>query len=339
MKRKNTPAIIIVGPTAIGKTELALQVAERFSCEIVGVDSMQVYRHLDVGTAKPTPAELARVKHHLVDIVNPDDEYTAGRFVEDALAAVDQIIGHDRIPLLVGGTGLYLKALLEGFFDLRPQQEGDDRKRTAVRSRLRKRLALEGHRQMHEELRQLDPPSADRIHPHDSHRLLRALEIQQNSGKTWTEHLAAQKRHKNPSAGLEPGPLQQHIDGGIFKVGLTCSREYLYERINRRVDMMLAAGLLDEVKKLLAAGYHGKLKALQAIGYRHMVNYLEGALDWQETVRLLARDTRRYAKRQYTWFRRDQEIRWYDLAQQQQVFDDIARFLENIGERGGRHQS
>lgn len=300
------PVLVLIGPTAVGKTALSLALAERFSCEIVGLDSMQIYQHMDIGTAKATPEERARVPHHLIDVVNPDEEYHVARYVADATEACRQIIARGNRPLLVGGTGLYLKGLLEGLFEIPPVPE-------SVRATLRKRLLEEGRAVLFAELSQCDPESATRIHPNDTHRLLRALEIFLATGQPWSEHLRKQK--------VQPAL------SNVLQLGLHCEREVLYERINLRVAQMVEEGLLGEVEKLLAMGYDPGLKSMQSIGYRHMVQFLKGEWDWDETLFLLARDTRRYAKRQMTWFGNDPHIRWVAPTDTAPIFECVEEFI------------
>jgi tRNA dimethylallyltransferase len=311
--------LVLCGPTAVGKTELALLVAEKFACEIISVDSMQVYRHMDIGTAKPTAAERERIPHYLIDIVNPDENYTLGRFVRDAETSVQRILAHGNIPLLAGGTGLYFKGFLDGVFAedqiiaAKGQGEGD-REITTLRHSLRKRLHEEGSAALHRELAQQDPQSAARIHPNDTQRLLRGLEIYHLTGIAWSQHLADQVK--------VPPPRYRTL-----KIGLTRPRKDLYERINKRVLHMVAQGLLSEVKNLLAMGYDKDLKSMQSIGYRHMISFLENKWSWEKALERLARDTRHYAKRQYTWFSGDPEIIWYDVNGTDKIFRTIELFL------------
>jgi tRNA dimethylallyltransferase len=299
---------VLIGPTAVGKTELSLELAERFGCEIISMDSMQVYRHMDIGTAKPSPEERARVPHHLIDIVNPDEQYNAALFVRDALAAIDAAAAAGRVPLLTGGTGLYLKALTGGLFDMKDSIDG------GVRSGLRLRLREEGREELHAELRRLDPESAARIHVNDTQRLLRALELVKSTGRTWSSLLRNQ-------AGP---PARFHA---MLQVGLRCERPLLYNRIERRAEAMLSGGLIEEVRRLHAMGYHAGLPAMQAIGYRHAGNYLAGYWDRKETLRLLVRDTRRYAKRQMTWFASNSAIRWFAREDRQGVLKNTGKWL------------
>ncbi len=307
------PCLVLVGPTAIGKTELSLTISRRFNCEIISVDSMQVYRYMDIGTAKASVSERAEIPHHLIDIVDPDDNYDAVRFASDGLRAIRDIQSRGKIPLLTGGTGLYLKALLEGIFPGVPVDE-------AIRQKLKDRLLREGSSKLHEELSIKDNLSAQRIHVNDSQRLLRALEVWYVSGIPWSEHI---KAHKNQNQGV--------IFKNALQLGLTTDRTNLYQRINKRCGSMLQNGLEDEVRKLLAMGYDQKLKSFGSIGYRHIINYLEGNWTKEETIHLLARDTRRYAKRQYTWFSRLADLQWFDIAEKHKILRTVeAWFTQQI---------
>jgi tRNA dimethylallyltransferase len=309
--------LVLCGPTAVGKTELSLQIAERFSCEIIGVDSMQVYRHMDIGTAKPTAAERSRIPHYLIDIVDPDEDYTLGTFIKDAEAAIKAICSHKNIPLLTGGTGLYFRGLLNGVFDelVGPEKEltADKKKRETIRQDLRKRLAEEGSKKLHSEFAEFDPESAQRIHPNDAQRILRGLEIFYTTGIPWSKHLANQS--------------EKNLSFRALKIGLTRPRKELYTRIDQRVQHMAEQGLLSEVKNLLAMGFDDKLKSMQSIGYRHMINFIEGKWTWEQALELLARDTRHYAKRQYTWFNNDPEIIWHDVGETDKIFQDVENFI------------
>jgi tRNA dimethylallyltransferase len=314
----NQKLIVLCGPTAVGKTELSLQIAERFSCEIVGVDSMQVYRFMDIGTAKPTLAERQRIPHYLIDIVDPDYNYTLGRFVNDANEAIQTIYSHGKTPLLTGGTGLYLKGLLEGLFDENVlasvnDKENNREKISTTRQELRKKLQAQGNEDLYRELKTVDPDSAGRIHTNDTQRLLRALEIYYSTGIPWSQHLANHSKKKSQYKTL--------------KIGLTRPRKELYTRINQRVEFMIEQGLLAEVKKLLSMGFDSELKAMKSLGYRHMINYLNGNWTWEQALEKLARDTRHYAKRQYTWFNNDPEIIWHDVREKDTILREIEFFL------------
>lgn len=269
---------------------------------------MQVYRFMDIGTAKPSRGERRRIEHHLIDIADPDEQYNAALFVRDALAAMEAITAAGKIPLFTGGTGLYLKALLEGIFDV--EETGDG----AVRALLAERLRQEGREKLFDELRAIDPESAARIHVNDTRRLFRALELYMSTGETWTSLL---RSGNSPPARFT----------GILQIGLTCDRAILYTRIEERALAMVAGGLFEEAEKLQEMGYNTDLPSMQAIGYRHANNYLAGIWDREETIRLLVRDTRRYAKRQMTWFTRDPAIEWFARDDRQGVLQRAEAWL------------
>lgn len=305
----NEPLLFLAGPTAIGKTELALALSEKFGCEIIGVDSMQIYRYMDIGTAKPSISERGRVPHHLIDYVFPDEEYSASRFVRDCQESIQQIRANGHLPLLVGGTGLYFTALENGIFSL-PAID------PAIRQALLEELASRGREMLFQELSLCDPASADRIHPNDTYRLLRALEIWRAFGKPWSiciaEHQAQKKNLPRTN---------------VLKIALARDRNELYGRIQLRVEAMIQAGLVDEVQGLLQRGYGKELQPMQSLGYRHMLQYLDGLWSWERAVELLTRDTRRYAKRQLTWFRADPEITWFHPSQTTEICSLIETFL------------
>ncbi|MCI5142009.1 MAG: tRNA (adenosine(37)-N6)-dimethylallyltransferase MiaA, partial [Candidatus Electrothrix sp. ATG1] len=304
----------LVGPTAVGKTALSFRLVERFDCEIISMDSMQVYRFMDIGTAKPSREEQDLAPHHLLDIVNPDEQYDAARFVKDALAAMEGIAARNRVVLLTGGTGLYLKALLEGLFDVLP---GDER----IRTRLRERLAEEGRAVLHAELCRIDPVAGARIHVNDTQRLLRGLEIYQASGKTWTELIAEQQEQQ------QQGPGRRFTR--VFQVALDCEREQLCQRIKERSQLMLEQGLVEEVEQLRDMGYSPDLPSMQSIGYKHVNNLLSGEWNREETLEYLIRDTRRYAKRQMTWFRKNQDLHWFARDDYDRIAAVIGKGLDN----------
>jgi len=281
--------IIICGPTGIGKTSVAIKIAEAINGEIISADSMQIYRHMDIGTAKPAPAELAMARHHMIDIVNPDEHFDAALF---SGIAHDKVLKLDKeriIPIVAGGTGLYIKALIHGLFSADPADPD-------TRIRLRGEADAHGTGFLYKRLAESDPVAAGRIHPNDTYRIIRALELTEATGKTISKlqgkHRFADKRYK------------------VLKIGLQMEREALYDRINQRVDVMIEKGLVNEVRGLLERGYSQDLKSMQSIGYRHMVDFIKGRVLLDETIRTLKRDTRRYAKRQMTWFNADPEIVW-----------------------------
>ncbi len=304
--REKTGIVVICGPTGVGKTAAAIALCEAVGGAIVGADSMQVYRFMDIGTAKPTADEQARVHHDLIDVVDPDEDFDAARYQHLADTAIARLVKAKRVPVVVGGTGLYIRALLHGIF---PDAPGDPE----VRRALRRRLSAEGAAALHRELAARDPDAAARIHPNDRQRIVRALEVLAVTGRPLSE---LQRRH---------GFRQQRYRA--LQIGLDIERQELYRRIDRRVDRMLAEGLLDEVRGLLRRGYAATLKSMQSIGYRHMVAYLEGRLDWDEAVRTLKRDTRRYAKRQLTWFRADPAVRWHRPDQVPPIVKAVRSFL------------
>lgn len=306
-----TPVIVLVGPTAIGKTALSLEMAERFGCEIISMDSMQVYRFMDIGTAKATMEERNRVPHHLIDIVDPDDQYDAARFVMDALAAITDISDRGKIPLITGGTGLYLSALINGLFEeISIPRE--------VREQVRRRLEREGREALHRELCAIDPASGSRVHVNDTQRLLRGLEIFHATGVPWSEHLRRQAK-TSPRVRFSR----------MLQLGLRCARERLYDRIKNRTFQMMGDAFQREVESLLALGYTSELPSMQSIGYRHMVGCIEGRWERQTATAALIQDTRRYAKRQFTWFGRSRDIHWYDVGQPATVLADTETFLSH----------
>lgn len=307
-----SPVVVLVGPTAIGKTELSLTIAEEFGCEIISMDSIQVYRHMDIGAAKATLEERQRVRHHLIDIVDPDEQYDAARFVADAQTAIAAICSRGSIPLITGGTGLYLSALLNGLFD-------EIKVSSEIRESVRQRLQEEGREALHRELCRIDPESGARIHLNDTQRLLRGLEIFRATGVPWSEHLRQQTRH--PLADRFPHLLQ---------LGLSCERELLYDRIRIRSFNIMQDAFKAEIESLLAMGYGLHLPSMQSIGYRHMGNCIAGVWGREAATETLVQDTRRYAKRQLTWFRRLANILWRDIGQADAVQADVAQFLRNF---------
>ncbi len=304
------PVVVLVGPTAIGKTAISLAVARRWPCEVVSVDSMQIYRFMDIGTAKASNAEQREVAHHFIDIVNPDEEYDAARFALEARRVIGEIAARGKVALLVGGSGLYLQTLLHGVF---PGPETDP----TSRAELRARLAREGSEKLHQELIAVDRISAERIHHNDTQRLLRALEVYVATGVPWSEHL---HHHRQQAANMPPL-------GRLLQIGLTSNRDTLYQRINQRCREMLSGGLEEEVSSLLERGYSAELKPMKAIGYRHMIQYINGIWTREKTAELLARDTRRYAKRQFTWFARMAELRWFQRDQEERLVKEVDNWL------------
>lgn len=300
----NKPRIvIIVGPTASGKTDLAMRLAERFDGEIVNADSMQVYRGMDIGTAKPSIELRQSIPHHLIDIVGPEMNFSAADFRREATRAIADITGRGKTVFIVGGTGLYIRALLQGLVDS-PSGAGE------VRQELEARAKNEGNEALLRELGRIDPVTAARLHPNDLVRIIRALEVYRLTGRP-----ISQERSAHGFSGDYYRTL---------KIGLTIERRELYARIDQRVERMIAEGLVEEVKSLLDHGFSPCLKALRSIGYCQICAYLAGEYSLDEAVRLIKRDTRRYAKRQLTWFNTDKEIKWVEYS------DNFASICRNV---------
>lgn len=294
---KPLPRLALVGPTASGKTSLGLILAQRLEAEIISADSMQVYRHLDIGTAKPTPQEQAQAVFHAVDVVDPNQEWTLADFQALGEQASAEITARGRVPLIVGGTGLYIRALTTRL-DI-PTVPPDE----AARARWRQIAEAEGNAALQTELARIDPVAAGRIHGNDVKRMIRALEVHAATGVPLSEW-----HRRNKAQGME-------TDTVLFGLHYT-DRAVLYSRIEERVEQMLTDGFLDEVRGLLAAGYHRGLKPMQSLGYRHLAAYLLGEWDWETAVTELKADTRRFAKRQLIWFRADPRIHWIEATRQ-----------------------
>lgn len=287
-----SPLVAIVGPTAVGKSEIALQLAQRFGGEIVNADSRHVYRGLDLGTAKPTPAEQAQVAHHLIDVSDPTETYSLALYLEEANSAIRDVHSRGRLPLLVGGTGQYVWALLEGF--RAPHVPPN----AALREQLEAQARDEGHDALWVRLREVDPVSAERIDARNVRRVVRALEVTMESGVPFSQ---ARRRERPPYRSLV--------------IGLTLERAELYRRIDARVDAMIVAGWPGEVARLMAAGHSPELPAMAAIGYSDMAEYVTGKLSLQWAGDAIKLATHRFARRQYAWFRpQDPRISWLDAA-------------------------
>ncbi|MBO4838575.1 MAG: tRNA (adenosine(37)-N6)-dimethylallyltransferase MiaA [Lachnospiraceae bacterium] len=288
------PAVIVLtGPTAVGKTALSLRLAETLDGEIVGADSMQVYRGMDVGTAKATPEERARVPHHLIDVADPSQDFSVAEYVPLAEAALRDILSRGRLPLICGGTGFYIQALLKGL-DFSEERE------SSLRERLRERMEQEGPEALHRELAAVDPAAAAAIHPNNRKRVIRALEYYQETGRRISDLNQAQQTQESPYR--------------VLYLVLDLPREQLYRRIDQRVDQMLAQGLEEEVRSLLAQGVPAGSTAMQALGYKEMREYLEGRCTREEAADRIKLGSRHYAKRQLTWFRREKEAVWIDKS-------------------------
>lgn len=306
-----SPLIVLVGPTAVGKSRLALALAERVGGEIIAADSMQVYRGLDIGTAKPGAEERRRVPHHLLDLVDPDQAFTAADYARRARTAIADIRRRGHLPIIVGGTGLYVRTLFRGLFDAPGEQP-------SVREALRQEATKVGVPVLHRRLQALDAEAAARIHPNDLFRVVRALEVFVTSGRP----ISALRAEAHRNHRLVPGPM--------VWFGLERDRQELYRRIEMRVEEMLSRGLLQEVRGLRDRGYSPALKPLRAIGYRHMIEHLKGHTSLDAAVARLKRDTRRYAKRQLTWFRHEEQIEWHRVEGPGPTEGVLGPFVERI---------
>ncbi len=300
--------IVISGPTASGKTDLAIELASYFDGEIVNADSMQVYRGMDIGTAKPTVEQRKKIPHYLIDIVDPDEEFNAAIYREMALRAIYDISKRDKSCFVVGGTGLYIRALVGGLFYVPPK---DPR----LRESLKKEAEKKGLKTLYDMLLRCDPEYAKTIHPNDRVRIIRALEVYHLSGKKMSELI---KQH-----GFKESSLR------TLKIFLSIPRKELYKRIDKRCDKMIEAGLIEETRRLLMQGYSPKLKSMQSIGYRHMVKYITGEWTLEEALRYMKRDTRRYAKRQITWFKKEPDMIWISPSEKEVIKKKILEFLSD----------
>jgi tRNA dimethylallyltransferase len=283
-------AVIVLGPTGSGKTALSLELAERFGGEIVSCDSVAVYRGMDLGTAKPTAAEQARVRHHLIDVTTPDKPFTAGEYSRQARAALRDIAARGRLPIVTGGTGLYLRALTQGLFAAPKRQEG-------LRARLTRSRERHGKDWLHRVLKRLDPASAARIHANDSAKLIRAIEVCVGGKRPMSDVLADEVKARDPLTGFR-----------LLRLGLDPPRKELYERLNGRAREMFELGLVEETRLLLER--YGPVKALDSLGYRQALALQAGLLSEQAGIEAAQQGHRNYAKRQMTWFRREPDVRW-----------------------------
>ncbi len=281
--------MVLLGPTGVGKTETAILLAKALRTEIISADSMQIYRGMDIGTAKPTKEQLSKVKHHMIDVVEPSEGYSVGRYLKEVAPIMEDLMKRNRIPLVVGGTGLYIKAMTRGLFEA-PDADPELR-------RTLKEMEERSPGSLYEELKRLDPEKASELSPSDLRRIIRALEV---IIKT-----------KRPLSELQRS-LTRPLPYRFIKIGLTRDRRELYRMIEKRVEEMFRMGLVEEVKELLKK--NPSEVALQAIGYKEVVQYLRGEMDFEEMVRTVKRATKAYAKRQFTWFKREPDVKWVDIT-------------------------
>ena len=298
--------IFILGPTGVGKTATAVKLASARGGEIINADSMQVYRYMDIGTAKPTPEEQSIVKHHLIDCCDPHESFNASIFLENAQDIINTLTLAGKPIFIVGGTGLYIKALLGGLFDGPASNE-------AIRSSYKEALKRHGKAYLYDMLKEKDPKAATLINPHDASRIIRALEVIDLSGESIVD--------KQENHGFKDRRYT------ALKIGLLISREELYERINERTDKMIAEGFVEEVRRLRSMGYSEIHKPMRALGYKHFLHHLNGQCNIDEAIRLMKRDTRNYAKRQMTWFNADKDIEWVHFRDIEIIEKKVYAFL------------
>lgn len=306
--------VILTGPTAVGKTELSIQLAKELNGEIISADSMQVYKKMNIGTAKITPKEMGGIKHYLVDELDPREEFHVVRFQEMAKKALQEIYAKGKIPIIVGGTGFYIQGLL---YDIDFSKEDGDME---YRKMLVKKAEKEGKEALHKMLMEVDPVSAQEIHYNNGKRVIRALEFYKVNGYPISEHNKKERQKESP----------YHFAYFV----LTHDRNVLYDRINRRVDLMIEQGLIEEVKKLKEEGYEKTMVSMQGIGYKEVFDYLEGSISLEETIETIKKDTRHFAKRQLTWFRRERDVIMVDKSQLQ-TEEEILAYMTGILEEKG----
>lgn len=308
------PLIILTGPTAVGKTKMSVALAKAVGGEIISADSMQVYRQMDIGSAKIRPEEMEGIRHYLIDVLDPDEPFHVVRFQEMAKAAMAEIYGRNKIPILAGGTGFYIQAVLYDIDFAENGREGDYRRELEGLAREK------GAEFLHDMLRQVDPRSADEIHARNVKRVIRALEYFHQTGEKISEHNLRQREKESP------------YNFAYFV--LNDRRQRLYGRIDRRVDEMLAEGLQEEVERLKARGYTRDMVSMQGLGYKEMLDYLDGRCTLEEAVTVIKRDTRHFAKRQLTWFKRERDVVWLD--KEEAGYDEevlLKQMLQELGKR------
>ena len=314
------PVVVMVGPTAVGKSRVAVEVAKAFETEVLTADSRQVYRGMNVGTDKPAPEERQGISHRLIDLVDPDESFNAGLYRRQALDEIERLYRDRRLPLVVGGTGLYVRTLLKGLCDAPPTDP-------IVRAALRQEARDQGHDCLYARLVAVDPVAAARLHPRDESKVIRALEVYQLSGRRMSEF---QREH-----GFAERPFSALI------IGLNRDRDALYRRIEERIDWQLSHGLIEETKHLLAQGYQRDSAAMKGLGYRQVAEHLAGEYDVDEMVLRFKRDTRHFSKRQMTWFRKEPGIQWLTIKEPESiqhtaalVIGQVDRFLATLGDQG-----
>lgn len=309
------PLVILAGPTAVGKTELSIRLAKRINGAIISADSMQVYKYMDIGSAKIMPDEMEGVKHYLIDKLDPSDEFNIVRFQQMAKDALKEIYANGQIPIVAGGTGFYIQALL---YDIDFTHQDSDE---AFRKEMADYAAEYGAEALHEKLKEIDPVSYKTIHANNTKRVIRALEYYRMTGQPISAHNEQEHQKVSP------------YNFAYFV--LTDDRKHLYDRIDYRVDLMMKKGLVDEVKKLYDMGYHKDMVSMQGLGYKELLSYLNGECSLEEAVYIIKRETRHFAKRQLTWFRRERDVIWLDKSayqyNDQRILTDMCRMLQEKG--------
>jgi len=300
--------IVITGPTCSGKSYLGLKFAQLINGEIISADSRQIYKRLNIGTAKPTSEELQKVKHHFIDILNPDEDYDANKFSIDAENVIDDIHKRKKTAIVTGGSGLYVKALIDGIVDSADKDEN-------LRIELLAKKEKYGNEFLYNELLKVDPISAEKMLPQNWKRVIRALEVFNLTGKPIHHHHSSQNKNSKFS---------------FYQIGLNWEREVLYTRIEERIDKMIEDGLVDEVMGILNDCYNKKLNSLNTVGYKEIISYLDKEITLSRAIELIKRNTRRYAKRQLTWFRADERIKWFDVSSQDYIDDLSLQLINNI---------
>ena len=310
-KNRTVPLLVIVGPTAVGKTKVSVELAERIGGEIVSADSRQVYRFMDIGTAKPAPTDMRRIPHHMIDVVNPDEEYTAADYSRGAHVAIKSIFEKGRIPIMVGGSGLYIRAVIDGIFP----GPGSD---TKIREKLEKEAEESELSSLYDRLCKVDPVASSRIHPNDKRRIIRALEIFEATGRP-ISLLQEQGKKKEPKY-------------NTVMIGLNRPRKELYGRIEERVEEIFDHGFIEEAKRLLEKGYEESLISMEALGYREVIKFLNGGIMLDLAKRKVKQNTCHYARRQLIWFRKDKRITWFNIRNEEgfaQTAEKLCQFLHS----------
>lgn len=306
--------IVLVGPTACGKTDMGIRLAKKINGEIISADSMQIYKYMNIGTAKPTVEEMDEIAHYMIDNIKPDEEFSVALFRELSQKYIEDILSKGKRPIVVGGTGLYVNSLTKpwNFSKTEPNE--------ALRQELESLAKEKGAYYLHESLREVDPVSAKNIHPNNIKRVIRALEVYKTSGKAKSQ--------------LDQESMKNEVQYEPILLGLSMERSTLYTRIELRIDKMIEAGLVEEVRSLLDMGYREDLVSMQGLGYKEIIKYLKGQCTLEEAIEILKRDTRHFAKRQLTWFRRDERIKWFkieDYPSLDELESDVLDYLEKSG--------